>query len=243
MPVHDWTRVSAGTFHDFHVSWIGEIKKSLNAGLLPHGFYAQAEQVAGEVVPDVITLHAGDPYPASNGSVSGATAVLEAPPEVSITHELSEEEAYAVLQNSVVIRHASGDRVVALIEILSPGNKASIGQLEALIRKLSSALNHGIHLLVVDLFPPGTNDPRGVHAAFWRFGQGAEFRLPTNKDRAIVAYEAAQRPRAYIEPVGLAQNLPPMPVFLEAGWYLPLEPTYAEAYSSVPERWRTVIEG
>lgn len=22
MPIHDWTRVSAGTFHDFHVAWI-----------------------------------------------------------------------------------------------------------------------------------------------------------------------------------------------------------------------------
>lgn len=21
MPVHDWSRVSAGTFHDFHVAW------------------------------------------------------------------------------------------------------------------------------------------------------------------------------------------------------------------------------
>ena len=22
MPTHDWTRVSAGTFHDFHCTWI-----------------------------------------------------------------------------------------------------------------------------------------------------------------------------------------------------------------------------
>ena len=35
MPVHDWTRVDAGTFHAFHTLWIGEIMKALNAGLLP----------------------------------------------------------------------------------------------------------------------------------------------------------------------------------------------------------------
>jgi hypothetical protein len=245
MPVHDWTRVSAGTFHDFHVSWIGEIKKSLNAGLLPRGFYAQAEQVAGEIVPDVIALHTGESYSSSNGAVSGATAVLEAPPQVSVVHELSEEEDYAVLQNSVVIRHASGDRVVALIELLSPGNKSSSGQMEALIRKLSSALHQGIHLLVVDLFPPGPHDPQGIHAAFWHFGQGAAFRLPPSKQRTLVAYEAGQRPRAYVEPIGLSQALPPMPVFLEPGWYVnvPLEPSYSEAYDAVPERWRSVIEG
>ena len=29
MPMHNWTRVSAGTFHDFHCSWIAELKKAL----------------------------------------------------------------------------------------------------------------------------------------------------------------------------------------------------------------------
>jgi hypothetical protein len=29
MPVHDWTRVSDGTFHDFHYSWVLEIKRAL----------------------------------------------------------------------------------------------------------------------------------------------------------------------------------------------------------------------
>jgi hypothetical protein len=244
MPIHDWTRVSAGTFHHFHTAWITELSKTLNEGLLPRGFYALSEQVAGETVPDVLALHAGEPYATSNGSVSGATAVLEAPPQVSVIHELSEEEAYAVLQNSLVIRHASGDRIVALIEIMSSGNKSSSGQLEALVRKLSSALHHGIHLLVIDLFPPGTYDPQGIHAAFWHFGQGAQFELPVDKQRTLVAYEAARRPRAYVEPIGLANSLPPMPLFLEPGWYvnLPLDTSYAEAYAAVPERWRTVIE-
>ena len=35
MPVHDWTRVEAGIFHDFHVAWLPEIRKALNGGLLP----------------------------------------------------------------------------------------------------------------------------------------------------------------------------------------------------------------
>jgi hypothetical protein len=47
MPVHDWTQVEAGIFHAFHVAWIGEIQKRLNAGMLPKGYYALAEQHAG----------------------------------------------------------------------------------------------------------------------------------------------------------------------------------------------------
>jgi hypothetical protein len=46
MPVHDWTRVDAGTFHAFHTLWISELMKALNTGVLPKGYYALAEQVA-----------------------------------------------------------------------------------------------------------------------------------------------------------------------------------------------------
>jgi hypothetical protein len=56
MPIHDWRRVQAGTFHDFHMSWIAELKKRFNQDLLPEGFYALAEQTAGETGPDVLTL-------------------------------------------------------------------------------------------------------------------------------------------------------------------------------------------
>jgi hypothetical protein len=46
MPVHDWTRVDAGTFHAFHTSWLAHLMEALNAGLLPRGYYALSEQVA-----------------------------------------------------------------------------------------------------------------------------------------------------------------------------------------------------
>jgi hypothetical protein len=47
MPLHDWTLVDAGIFHAFHVSWIPEIQKVLDGGLLPEGYYALAEQHGG----------------------------------------------------------------------------------------------------------------------------------------------------------------------------------------------------
>ena len=56
MPVHDWNRVTAGTFHDFHLAWIAELRRALNGGLLPRGYYALAEQVAGDIIPDVLML-------------------------------------------------------------------------------------------------------------------------------------------------------------------------------------------
>ena len=44
MPVHDWSRVFAGAFHDFHLAWMAELRNALNGGILPENYYALAEQ-------------------------------------------------------------------------------------------------------------------------------------------------------------------------------------------------------
>ncbi len=63
MPIHDWTRVDAGTFHDLHSAWIIHLKEALNGGVLPRSYYAMAEQHAGQVIADVLTLQVGDGDP------------------------------------------------------------------------------------------------------------------------------------------------------------------------------------
>ena len=44
MPLHDWTRVDAEIFHDFHTVWMGTRQTALNEGLLPRGYYALVEK-------------------------------------------------------------------------------------------------------------------------------------------------------------------------------------------------------
>lgn len=58
MPVHDWTRVHAGTFHAFHTAWVTHLSEALNGGVLPSGYYALPEQHLGRSIADVLTLHA-----------------------------------------------------------------------------------------------------------------------------------------------------------------------------------------
>ena len=171
MPVHDWTRVDAGIFHAFHVAWIPEIQKALNGGLLPEGYYALAEQHAGRAIADVLTLHAS---PASR-SHAGAPAVApgdgrsrpgRAPPRTRRRHTV--EPAARGHRRSLAIRHVSGHRLVALIEIVSPANKDRSRHVEDFADKAVSALELGVHLLLVDLFPPGPHDPSGMHGAILR---------------------------------------------------------------------------
>jgi hypothetical protein len=252
MPIHDWTRVSAGTFHDFHHEWISTIKRALNGGLLPEGYYAMAEQIAGGLEPDVLALEQLSPPPGSTsgpvparqgGSGSGGLAVATVPPRVRFT-ATAETERYARKRRQVVIRHSSGDHVVALVEIISPGNKASRHALRSFVNKALEFLEAGVHLLVIDLFPPGPRDPQGIHAAIWSEIIEDNFQLPPDKPLTLVSYAAGGVKRAFIEPAAVGDMVPVMPLFLEPEIYVPvpLEPTYQAAFDAVPQRWRQVLE-
>ena len=46
-----------------------------------------------------------------------------------------------------------------MIEILSPGNKGGGSEFAAFVRRSEQALLSGIHLLIVDLFPPTALTP------------------------------------------------------------------------------------
>ena len=56
MPIHDWSRVEAVIFHDFHQAWTIGIRDALNGGGLPPGYFAMAEQIVSGPIPDVVTL-------------------------------------------------------------------------------------------------------------------------------------------------------------------------------------------
>src|SRR5947209_6640580 len=170
MPIHDWTRVDAGTFHDFHLEWIRAIKHALNGGLLPAGYYAMAEQYAAGFGSDVLTLEVsppdGEPRPGPDAPAGGRTGLLLAPPRIQPTAEAG-REFYATKERVVAVRHVSGDRVVAVVEVVSHGNKSSHHALRSFVDKASELLGRGIHLLVLDLHPPGPRDPNGIHAVVW----------------------------------------------------------------------------
>jgi Protein of unknown function (DUF4058) len=163
MPIHDWTRVDARIFHAFHHSWIEEIARALNRGLLPPGFYALPEQIAGGLGPDVLALQG----PTKNGPADAAPAagtgvqLAVAPPQVQFRIQ-AERDAYAHKAKVVKIRHCSDHSVVAVIEIVSPGNKAGRNAFRAFVLKALELLEAGVHLLLIDLFPFGRRDPRGT---------------------------------------------------------------------------------
>jgi hypothetical protein len=245
MPVHDWTRVEAGIFHDFHNVWIAELRNLLNDGLLPGDFYALTEQHAGRFVTDVLTLHASRPSaePPPLPPASGGLVLADAPPKVR--RKLTAAETHRQRRRSLAIRHISGHRLIALIEIVSPANKDRSDHVEEFVAKATEALGLGIHLLVVDIFPPGRHDPHGMHGAIWSHYDDEPYEGPPDEPLTIAAYNGGPPVEAYVDHLAVGGVLADMPLFLRNDRYVPapFEAAYTIAYRGVPAFWRDVLEG
>lgn len=241
MPLHDWTRVDDGIFHSFHNSWIASIVETLNNGLLPEGYYSLGDQVAGLDDPYVLTSH--EPTAIRTENVDICSTLMTAQPQTRyIAHAVNDR--YTRLQRRIEIRHVSGHRIVALIEIISAGNKSSHFKWDAFLQKALSAIQGGIHLLLLDVHPPTALDPGGVHGSVWGEYTGEVFELPPDADRTLVSYDCGRTRTAYVEPIAVGQTLRNMPLYLSREGYIevPLEATYMAAYEGVPRFYRDILQ-
>lgn len=202
MPVHDWAQMSAGTFHDFHVSWVLEIKRSLARGILPKDYY-------------VMTQRANE----------------------------SSRRTYTRMQRTLVIRHASDDRIVAMIEVLSAGNKSSRHAIRSFVDKSLAALDGGIHLLLVDVHSPGPRDPNGIHGVLLNEISTEEYAVSGDHPLTTVAYNAGAAIDAFVAHFAVGDTIPQMPLFLtrENYVYVPLEETYMAAWQDVPGQYQRAL--
>lgn len=131
-----------------------------------------------------------------------------------------------------------------MIEIVSPGNKSSRTALRSFAEQSMQFLEQGVHLLVVDLFPPSPRDPHGIHKAIWDEIQEEPFELPSNQPLTVAAYFAGVPKTAYVEPVGVGDPLPGLPIFLAEDTYIPapLEESYLATWHACPQPLRTAVE-
>ncbi|MBL8867651.1 MAG: DUF4058 family protein [Gemmataceae bacterium] len=237
MPMHDWTRVDSGTYHDFHEDWIIELRRRLNAGILPKGYYARADQRVNGPEPDIVAYQL-DPSPVG-------VAVADAPPKARLQGKVASEAArYARRANRLSIRKDRG-RVVAIVEFVSPGNKDSKKAIREFTTKIVKFLNHGIHVLVVDPFPPTHRDPDGIHQVVWDELVGEPFGArPAGKPLTAAAYDADESLTAYVEPFAVGDAVPDMPLFLEPGRYVtaPLDASYRVSWDLLPETTREQVD-
>ena len=133
IPLHDWTRVSAGKWHHMHLLWTGALSAELNQGTLPDPFFALAEPVTGFRItaegedgpllpedwrrePDMLAAvgrSTAAEHAAGNGKAhfdrpSVGVAAAEVPSWFALFERITE----ANVRRRVTVRHSDRDRVV-----------------------------------------------------------------------------------------------------------------------------------
>jgi hypothetical protein len=239
--MHDWTKVKPGIYHDFHNLWLMAIRHALNNGVLPTGYYALSEQRVATVEADVLALQSAGPGApaAAHGEAEPAVALLE-----------RAEAAPRPPGRRLVVRDADHE-VVAVIELVSPGNVKEREEFAAFVGKAADLLWAGVHLLVIDPFRSPNHARGGLHAAIWkkvtRPRKGKRpFTPPTARPLVAASYCAStSEVTAAVQPFAVGESVPDIPLYLTADEEyvtVPLEATYAAAWPEVPKVWRDVLQ-
>ena len=167
-----------------------------------------------------------------------------APPMTAVRRTIPPE--VTARRRAVAIRHVSGHRLVALIEVVSPANKDRDAHAASFAAKVVEALDAGVHVLVIDLFPAGSHDPGGLHSVILRgLDDEPDTAPPLDRPLTVSSYTAGPRIELYAEHLRVGEPLPPMPLFLtrDHSVTVPLEETYLAAYRGMPRFWRNILEG
>ena len=79
-----------------------------------------------------------------------------------------------------------------MLEIVSLANKDRAASVDEFAAKAVEALDLGVHLVVLDLFPPGPFDPHGMHNAILQRLQECDqpYDLPADKPLTLASYAA-----------------------------------------------------
>ncbi len=165
----------------------------------------------------------------------------------SLNAETLPEDHYAVVEpvrasDRIAVRRRGG-QLIAVVEVVSPREKADGDAVRILVESTGRAILDRVHVLVVDPFPPGPHDPRGIHNAIWDALEPEDLEVPADRPLLAASYDAGPIPATYVEWLAVGEILPEMPIFLEPERYVPapLESTYQAAWDAFPDALRSLL--
>lgn len=208
---------------DFHSVFIQCWREAI-ADQLPEGFDAEIDEYVSMVTPDersrrlspdvlvVQTEETGNPHFGGTSHAEGMASVLE---PVEMRFEYLERLQWTFIE----IKRLADERIVAVMELLSPSNKSGDDRIEYL-RKRESAFRSEAHLVELDLLLGGKRLPMQED-------------LPPGDFYAFVS-RAGRRPVCEVYAWGLERALPVIPV--------PLIPPYSDVQIDLSGVFATAFE-
>jgi len=212
---------SPAFWRGFHSRFLVAISDALTE-VLPQGYYAEIEQhvwLEGEDSDERISFAYPDAYVATdgNGGVSAAISVATAPTsEVTFAKPTKKKSA-----KFLSITDAAKNRIVTVIELLSPANKSAGEGRESYLAKRNEYILSGTHVVEIDLLRDGDRLPLGRP------------KLPPADYYAFVS-RAEQYPRVAVWAFTVRDLLPILPI--------PLKPEHGDIPLSLKVCLDTVYE-
>jgi len=220
-------------WESFHSSWATRIADALTEHWLPPNYIAEENIHLGPSIEiDVATFERDTSVTdeEKSGAVATVGSKVWAPPA-------ADGALPAVFPDTFEVRVLStdtGPRLVAAIELISPGNKDRPAERRAFATKCASYLYQGISLIIVDIV---TNRRANLHNEILRVMEAADS-LPMLPEPSLyaVAYRPLRRGKddqvdVWRSPLALGGALPTLPLGLRADLVIPVdfEAAYTEA--------------
>jgi hypothetical protein len=220
-------------WESFHSSWATKLVDALTESWLPPNYIAEEHVHFGpsvEIDVATFTREASSPGEEAGGAVATAGPKVWAAPA-------ADGALPAVFPDTFEVRVLStdtGPKLVAAIELISPGNKDRPAERRAFATKCASYLSQGISVIIVDIV---TNRRANLHNEVLQVMEaGDALRLPAETSLYAVAYQPLRRGQrdeidVWRSPLALGRALPTLPLGLRADLVIPVdfEAAYAEA--------------
>jgi hypothetical protein len=216
----------------FHSKWANALVDDLNQNLLPEGYFAEPQVHAGARVEiDAATFERKTTARSAEG---GGTATLPAkvwtPPAPTLVLPAAFPETFEVQ----IVSTEAGPRLVAAIELISPGNKDRLENRRAFALKCASYLVQGVSLIIVDIV---TSRNANLHDELVQLlPQGGPCQFPGKPALYAAAYRPGRRDEVdqvevWLVSLAMGQLLPVLPLALNREVCLPInfETTYMDA--------------
>lgn len=220
-------------WESFHSSWATRIADALTEQWLPPNYIAEEHAHFGPSVEiDVATFAQEGTGSRTEGGALVATVGSEvwAPPAADGAFPAVFPDTFEVR----VLSTETGPKLVAAIELISPGNKDGPAERRAFATKCASYLFQGISVIIMDIV---TNRRANLHEEILRLMEIPDvLELPPEARLYAVAYRPVRRGQGeeidvWRAALALGQTLPTLPLGLRGDLAIPVdfEATYAEA--------------
>src|SRR5262245_40304576 len=235
MPLRDHFRpptADAAQWEGVHSMWTSSLVRQLNGVQLPPRYRAIGQVHAGtQVEIDIATFEEDQPLSGAPGEGNGVATAVWAPPEPvqTLPTEFPAQDLFEVR----VYDDQRGRRLVAAIELASPGNKDRPENRRAFAVKCASYLQQRVSVVIVDVV---TERRANLHRELLEVMRLGEATTPIDEANLYaVAYRAMKeqtRWRIDLWPhaLTLGAALPTLPLWLAGNLAVPLllEETYEE---------------